>query len=172
MPSVLLSPWTVKNLDKHSERVLIWGLARCLQALVNPWLILLMDGLFSSLKRKRMWMSIALAKTQSKCPRLCQGYQRVLHLGWQESGCESWLSHYSLQPPVPLLFFLPKKESWFPIWLRGGELAGHWSHNWVAWSRPRQGCFLILHQTQASLIGFSSHKASFSPKNWLSFIGK
>lgn len=104
---------------------------------------------------------------QSRHPSLCPGCQRVLHLGWQEGGCGSGFSHYSLQPPVPLLFFfLPRKEeSLFPSWLRGSELPGRWNHNWVAWSRPRQGCSLILHQTGDSLIGFSSLTAVPLQKN-------
>ena len=68
---------------------------------------------------------------------------------------------YSLQ----LLCSFPfKEESSFPSWLRGGELPGHWSCNWVAWSRPRQSCSLILYQMGASLIGFSSLKAASLPQ--------
>ena len=76
---------------------------------------------------------------------------------------------YSLQL---LCSFPSEEESLFPSWLRGGELPGHWSRNWVAWSRPRQSCSLILHQMGASLIGFSSLKAASFPKKLVSFIGK
>lgn len=61
-------------------RALIWGLARCLQASVNPRLILLMDGLFFCLlRRKGKWMRLPFAgHSQSKHPRRVSGCCRVL----------------------------------------------------------------------------------------------
>ena len=111
-------------------------------------------------------MSVSLAGyIQSSHPSLCQGARGSFSRtdGKVGVGAGFLALVYSLQ----LLCSLPsKEESSFPSWLRSGELSSCWSRNWVAWSRPRQSCSLILHQMGASLIGFSSLKAASLQKNW------
>lgn len=173
VPSRPLSPWTVENLiDKHSKSVYL-GIGNTPASFGEPWLILLMDGLFFFLlKWRRMWMSVSLAGyIQSSHPSLCLGARGSFSRtdGKVGVGAGFLALVYSLQ----LLCSLPsKEESSFPSWLRRGELPSCWSRNWVAWSRPRQSCSLILHQMGASLIGFSSLKAASLQKKLVSFIGK
>lgn len=96
-------------------RALIWGLARCLQASVNPRLILLMDGLFFCLlRRKGKWMRLPFAgHSQSEHPRRVSGCCRVLARAGRRVGVGAGVlaTVFSLQF---LCFFLPrKKESSF-----------------------------------------------------------